>query len=113
MFLNQVNRNQSGLIILSIISRTDEASWHVIRESHWHELIEYENFIMIIIWQRQEQKRSDLDEQLKDYIAEWRKQRAKEEEELKRLKVHWWNNLYGLFIMNWNLYDFSSLYHSL
>jgi len=37
--------------------------------------------------QRQEQKRSDLDEQLKEYIAEWRKQRAKEEEELKRLKV--------------------------
>ncbi|XP_076387674.1 troponin T, skeletal muscle isoform X7 [Megachile rotundata] len=35
---------------------------------------------------RQEQKRSDLDEQLKEYIAEWRKQRAKEEEELKRLK---------------------------
>ncbi|XP_070162682.1 troponin T, skeletal muscle isoform X6 [Polyergus mexicanus] len=35
---------------------------------------------------RQEQKRSDLDEQLKEYIAEWRKQRAKEEDELKRLK---------------------------
>lgn len=38
--------------------------------------------------QKQEQKRSELDEQLKEYIAEWRKQRAKEEEELKRLKVH-------------------------
>lgn len=37
--------------------------------------------------QRQEQKRSDLDEQIKEYIAEWRKQRAKEEEELKRLKA--------------------------
>lgn len=37
--------------------------------------------------QRQEQKRSDLDEQIREYIAEWRKQRAKEEEELKRLKV--------------------------
>lgn len=36
--------------------------------------------------QRQDQKRSDLDEQLKEYINEWRKQRAKEEEELKRLK---------------------------
>ena len=35
---------------------------------------------------RQEQKRSDLDEQLKEYISEWRKQRAKEEEELKVLK---------------------------
>ncbi|XP_046432162.1 troponin T, skeletal muscle isoform X5 [Neodiprion fabricii] len=35
---------------------------------------------------RQEQKRSDLDEQLKEYIAEWRKQRSKEEDELKRLK---------------------------
>lgn len=35
---------------------------------------------------RQDQKRSDLDEQLKDYINEWRKQRAKEEDELKRLK---------------------------
>merc|ERR1712080_690564 len=28
----------------------------------------------------------ELDEQLKEYINEWRKQRAKEEEELKRLK---------------------------
>lgn len=27
-----------------------------------------------------------MDEQLKDYISEWRKQRAKEEEELKGLK---------------------------
>lgn len=35
---------------------------------------------------KQDQKRSDLDEQLRDYINEWRKQRAKEEEELKRLK---------------------------
>ncbi|XP_067211034.1 troponin T isoform X6 [Linepithema humile] len=35
---------------------------------------------------RQEQKRSDLDEQLKEYIAEWRKQRAKEEDDLKKLK---------------------------
>uniref|UniRef100_A0A0K8WDQ2 Troponin T, skeletal muscle n=1 Tax=Bactrocera latifrons TaxID=174628 RepID=A0A0K8WDQ2_BACLA len=35
---------------------------------------------------RQDQKRSDLDEQLKEYINEWRKQRAKEEDELKKLK---------------------------
>lgn len=35
---------------------------------------------------RQDQKRSDLDEQLKEYISEWRKQRAKEEDELKKLK---------------------------
>nr|CAH7750104.1 unnamed protein product [Callosobruchus chinensis] len=35
---------------------------------------------------RQDQKRSDLDEQLREYIAEWRKQRAKEEDELKKLK---------------------------
>ncbi|XP_038213472.1 troponin T isoform X3 [Zerene cesonia] len=35
---------------------------------------------------RQDQKRSDLDEQLKEYINEWRKQRSKEEDELKRLK---------------------------
>lgn len=35
---------------------------------------------------RQDQKRSELDEQLKDYITEWRKQRNKEEDELKRLK---------------------------
>lgn len=27
-----------------------------------------------------------MDEQLKEYINEWRKQRAKEEDELKRLK---------------------------
>merc|ERR1712096_91568 len=31
-------------------------------------------------------KKSELDEQLKEYINEWRKQRGKEEEELKRLK---------------------------
>ena len=35
---------------------------------------------------RQDQKRSDLDEQLKEYIMEWRKQRAVEETELKKLK---------------------------
>lgn len=35
---------------------------------------------------RQDQKRSDLDEQLREYITEWRKQRAKEEDELKKLK---------------------------
>lgn len=35
---------------------------------------------------RQDQKRAELDEQLKEYIAEWRKQRVKEEEDLKRLK---------------------------
>ncbi|XP_076262250.1 troponin T, skeletal muscle-like [Rhynchophorus ferrugineus] len=33
-----------------------------------------------------DQKRSDLDEQLREYITEWRKQREKEDEELKRLK---------------------------
>lgn len=35
---------------------------------------------------RQDQKRSDLDDQLKEYINEWRKQRSKEEDELKKLK---------------------------
>merc|ERR1719403_582956 len=35
---------------------------------------------------RQEAKKGELDEQLKEDINEWRKQRAKEEEELKRLK---------------------------
>jgi len=35
---------------------------------------------------RQDQKRSDLDEQLREYITEWRKQRAKEEDDLKKLK---------------------------
>eukprot|EP00096_Caligus_rogercresseyi_P013675 TRINITY_DN62_c0_g1_i5.p1 TRINITY_DN62_c0_g1~~TRINITY_DN62_c0_g1_i5.p1 ORF type:complete len:351 (-),score=182.44 TRINITY_DN62_c0_g1_i5:687-1739(-) len=35
---------------------------------------------------RQEAKKGELDEQLKEYINEWRKQRSKEEEELKRLK---------------------------
>ncbi|XP_026682955.1 troponin T isoform X9 [Diaphorina citri] len=35
---------------------------------------------------RQEAKSSALDEQLKEYIVEWRNQRAKEEEDLKRLK---------------------------
>merc|ERR1712080_451248 len=31
-------------------------------------------------------QKGELDEQLREYINEWRKQRAKEEEELKRLK---------------------------
>merc|ERR1711988_750682 len=35
---------------------------------------------------RGEAKKVELDEQLKEYINEWRKQRAKEEEELKKLK---------------------------
>ncbi|KAB1688489.1 hypothetical protein FNE65_30190, partial [Klebsiella pneumoniae] len=35
---------------------------------------------------RQDAKRAELDAQLQEYIAEWRKQRAKEEDELKRLK---------------------------
>merc|ERR1712176_639437 len=35
---------------------------------------------------RQEAKKGELDEQLREYINEWRKQRAKEEEELERLK---------------------------
>lgn len=33
---------------------------------------------------RQEQKRSELDEQLREYIAEWRLIRRKEEDELRR-----------------------------
>ena len=35
---------------------------------------------------RNEAKKGELDEQLRDVINEWRKQRAKEEEELKKLK---------------------------
>ena len=33
---------------------------------------------------RQEAKKGELDEQLREYINEWRKQRSKEEEELQR-----------------------------
>merc|ERR1719273_1948378 len=33
-----------------------------------------------------QKQKGELDEQLREYINEWRKQRAKEEEELKRLK---------------------------
>merc|ERR1712095_96383 len=35
---------------------------------------------------RGETKKVELDEQLKEYINEWREQRAKEEDELKKLK---------------------------
>merc|ERR1712215_403743 len=35
---------------------------------------------------RQQVKRAELDEQLAEYIAEWRKQRQKEEDELNKLK---------------------------
>merc|ERR1712029_945861 len=35
---------------------------------------------------RGEAKKVELDEQLKEYINEWSKQRAKEEDELKKLK---------------------------
>jgi len=51
---------------------------------------------MILLWivrgdsnflkARQEAKKGELDEQLKEYINEWRKQRAKEEDELKKMK---------------------------
>lgn len=37
-----------------------------------------------------------LDEQLKDYIAEWRAQRTKEEEELKQMKEKQANRKVGL-----------------
>merc|ERR1719352_2162574 len=39
-----------------------------------------------ILARRNEAKKGELDEQLKETINEWRKQRAKEEEELKKLK---------------------------
>ena len=35
---------------------------------------------------RQQKTMSELDEQLAEYIAEWRKQRSKEDEELRKLK---------------------------
>merc|ERR1712165_203643 len=35
---------------------------------------------------RQEAKKGELDEQLREYINEWRKQRSKEEDELQRPK---------------------------
>jgi hypothetical protein len=41
---------------------------------------------LLIDFQNQQQKSSNLDEQLKEYIAEWRKQRGKEEDDLKKLK---------------------------
>jgi hypothetical protein len=41
---------------------------------------------LLIDLQNQQQKSSNLDEQLKEYIAEWRKQRGKEEDDLKKLK---------------------------
>ena len=41
---------------------------------------------MLVPQHRQQTTTSELDEQLKEYIAEWRKQRAKEEEELKNLR---------------------------
>jgi len=43
-------------------------------------------FAFLLFQNRQDQKRAELDEVLKEYIAEWRKQRVKEEEELKKLK---------------------------
>merc|ERR1719222_6034 len=39
-----------------------------------------------ILARRNESKKGELDEQLRETINEWRKQRAKEEEELKKLK---------------------------
>ena len=56
---------------------------------------------------RQEAKKGELDEQLKEYINEWRKQRAKEEEELKRLKekqVCNRNNILFITINNYHKY---------
>merc|ERR1711973_571883 len=43
---------------------------------------------------RQEAKKGELDEQLREYINEWRKQRAKEEEELLTAFVLSRNKLY-------------------
>ena len=36
----------------------------------------------------QSKGKGELDEQLREYINEWRKQRSAEEDELKRLKVY-------------------------
>lgn len=44
------------------------------------------NMFFRSIFQRQEAKTSALDEQLKEYIVEWRKIRTKEEDDLKKLK---------------------------
>lgn len=41
---------------------------------------------LVLSQHRQDQKRAELEIQLKEYIDEWRKQRVKEEEDLKRLK---------------------------
>ena len=42
--------------------------------------------VCVCLQHRQDQKRAELDEQLKVYIDEWRKQRAKELEDLRKLK---------------------------
>ena len=47
-----------------------------------HKLFSTEN----VLKARLEAKKGELDEQLMEYINDWRKQRSKEEEELKRLK---------------------------
>ena len=47
-----------------------------------HKLSSTEN----VLKARLEAKKGELDEQLMEYINDWRKQRSKEEEELKRLK---------------------------
>ena len=65
--------------------------------SEWVDLIIFKYFLSSFIFlfirgdgnflkARQEAKKGELDEQLREYINEWRKQRSKEEEELHRLK---------------------------
>ena len=51
---------------------------------------------------RQEAKKGELDEQLREYINEWRKQRSKEEEELQRQSVK--RNFFGIIC---NLIEFA------
>merc|ERR1711872_324074 len=58
----------------------DESAWSDAERKKKQE--EGANFLK----NRQQMKMSELDEQLAEYIAEWRKQRQKEEDELKKLK---------------------------
>ena len=55
------------------------------KDASYLSFVECHSFV-VSLQHRQDQKRAELEIQLKEYIDEWRKQRVKEVEDLKRLK---------------------------
>ena len=88
--LNACVYQSSGCIYSSWRWRTPRCWCPQGKDASYDYLSFIECLITVHFWfwlqHRQDQKRAELEIQLKEYIDEWRKQRVKEVEDLKRLK---------------------------